>query len=78
MPMILVGNKCDLDLDRVVSYRQGEVLAESLDMKFLETSAKDDTNVDQVFYDLVRDIQRCKIVTKEKQQQQHHRKCSVL
>ena len=56
IPMFLVGNKCDSDLERVVSYTQGEVLAKSLGVKFIETSAKYGDNVDQLFFDLVRDI----------------------
>ncbi len=43
--VILVGNKCDMEDDRVVSFEKGKQLADSLGMEFFETSAKDNINV---------------------------------
>jgi len=57
-PIILVGNKCDLDNERVVSKEEGAQLARSFGCKFIETSAKSRINVDNAFYDLVREIRR--------------------
>ena len=57
-PIILVGNKCDLDNERMVSREEGEQLARSFGCKFIETSAKSRINVDNAFYDLVREIRR--------------------
>ena len=51
--MILVGNKCDMEEDRVVSYDRGKQLADQIGMEFFETSAKDNINVKQVFERLV-------------------------
>lgn len=45
---LLVGNKCDRE-DRIVSTEMATKYAESLNMKFLETSAKFDTNVLSTF-----------------------------
>jgi Ras-related protein Rab-1A len=45
---ILIGNKCDRT-DRVVTTAEGEALAQRLDIPYLETSAKDSTNVGQMF-----------------------------
>lgn len=50
--VILVGNKCDLD-DRTVSNERGKQLADQLGMEFFETSAKENTNVKEVFERLV-------------------------
>ena len=47
---ILVGNKCDLTEKREVSYQDGAKLASELGIQFLETSAKDNINVDEMFY----------------------------
>ena len=47
-PLVLVGNKCDLEDERVVSRQQGESLAQSLRCTFLETSAKSRINVNEV------------------------------
>ena len=52
-PMMFVGNKCDLDNDRVISKEQGNALAEELGggkIKHWETSAKNNINVTEVRY----------------------------
>ncbi|KHN75942.1 Ras-related protein Rap-1b [Toxocara canis] len=48
VPMILVGNKCDLEDERVVGKDQGQNLARSFNSAFLETSAKAKVNVNEV------------------------------
>lgn len=58
VPMILVGNKCDLEDERVVGKDQGQSLARSFNCSFLETSSKAKINVQEVFYDLIRQINR--------------------
>jgi Ras-related protein Rab-1A len=45
----LVGNKCDLDSKRKVTYEQGKELARQYNIQFLETSAKDTVNIDELF-----------------------------
>ncbi|KAI9280373.1 ras-like protein 3, partial [Sporodiniella umbellata] len=57
-PMILVGNKCDLDSERQVSSQEGKDLAKSFGCPFIETSAKQRIRVDEVFHDVVREIRR--------------------
>lgn len=49
---MLVGNKSDLQADRVISYAQGEELAKLWNIPFVEASALRDTNVQQVFMTL--------------------------
>jgi GTPase KRas protein len=56
IPFVLVGNKCDLESERKITYQQGEELAKTLGCKFLEASAKTRTNVDESFVMLVREI----------------------
>ncbi|KAK4353949.1 hypothetical protein RND71_026143 [Anisodus tanguticus] len=46
---ILVGNKADLTANRVVSYETAKAFADEIGIPFLETSAKDATNVEQAF-----------------------------
>jgi GTPase SAR1 family protein len=47
--MILVGNKCDLEDERIVSKEQGMNLARHFNnCEFLETSAKAKINVNEV------------------------------
>ncbi|KAI1853956.1 hypothetical protein JX265_003721 [Neoarthrinium moseri] len=57
-PMVVVGNKCDLENEREVTRQEGEALAKSFGCKFIETSAKSRINVDKAFYDIVREIRR--------------------
>jgi GTPase SAR1 family protein len=48
---ILVGNKSDMaDEKRAVPYAKGQALAEEYGMRFFETSAKDNLNVEEVGY----------------------------
>lgn len=46
---LLVGNKSDLTAKRQVSYEQAKEFADSLGMEFIETSAKQSSNVDRAF-----------------------------
>ena len=54
IPVVVVGNKLDLENERQVSYEDGQRLANQLNAPFLETSAKQAINVDEAFYDLIR------------------------
>jgi len=47
---LLIGNKSDLVGKKVVEYSIAQELADSLNIPFLETSAKDSTNVDNMFF----------------------------
>ena len=49
MKLILAGNKADIADKRQVSTEEGENLAKELDVLFYETSAKEGTNVNQMF-----------------------------
>jgi len=46
---ILIGNKCDDDSARKVSYEAGKKKADDLGISFIETSAKVGTNVESAF-----------------------------
>ncbi|XP_028582044.1 ras-related protein Rab-39A [Podarcis muralis] len=53
---ILVGHKCDLETQRQVTREEAEELASACGMKYIETSAKDATNVEESFTVLTKDI----------------------
>ncbi|KAK3324721.1 ras-like protein [Podospora appendiculata] len=57
-PMVVVGNKTDLEHQREVSEAEGRALARSFGAKFVETSAKNNTLVQEAFYDLVKEIRK--------------------
>uniref|UniRef100_A0A182LS46 Ras-related protein Rab-3 n=1 Tax=Anopheles culicifacies TaxID=139723 RepID=A0A182LS46_9DIPT len=43
--VILVGNKCDMEDERVISFERGKQLADQLGVEFFETSAKENVHV---------------------------------
>jgi small GTP-binding protein len=51
---ILIGTKSDLEKKREVLYSQGVELGKELGAKFVETSAKKDIGVTQVFHELTK------------------------
>ena len=54
VPVVIVGNKCDLDEQRQVSYAQGAELAARKKAAFFETSAKARINIEVIlFYKIV-------------------------
>ena len=53
---LLVGNKSDLTSKRVVSFDAAKEFADNLGIEFLETSAKNATNVEQAFMTMAAQI----------------------
>ena len=50
---ILVGNKCDLENERIVSKKDGINLAKKYNLKFFETSSKNGQNINEVITEIV-------------------------
>lgn len=55
VPIVLVGNKCDLEDAREVNTEEGKNLARSFNCPFFETSAATRLNIDKCFQDVVRE-----------------------
>jgi len=72
--LILVGNKCDLVNERVVSTEEGKACAKQWNCPFFEASAKEDINVDETFYELVREIRKNR---KREESKIHKRQCCI-
>ena len=53
---MLLGNKCDMIDRRVISTERGESIAREHGIRFLETSAKANINIEKVFMDLAESI----------------------
>ena len=53
---VLVANKCDLQEERAVSKDRGASLAESLGISYVEVSALSNSNVEEAFMTLAKDI----------------------
>lgn len=57
-PMIIVGNKSDLEASREISTIEGQELAKSFSCPFVEASAKTRTHVDDCYFELVKEVRR--------------------
>jgi len=55
---ILVGNKCDMEGEKVVETTRGQSLADEYGIKFYETSAKQNINVVESFTAIAHDIKK--------------------
>jgi len=58
VPLCIVGNKSDLGQQRVITEEQGKELARQLGCQWIETSAKDNENVQQAFQLVVQEIEK--------------------
>ena len=84
-PVIVVGNKCDLNGDqRVVTTEEGKALAVELgqtegQISFAETSAKTNINVYEVFADVIRQrkVQREKASLQREANEQEKKKKGI-
>ena len=55
-PIILIGNKSDLNDQREISEEEGRNKAEELNFSFFETSATEKKNIDEVFDEMIKQI----------------------
>jgi small GTP-binding protein len=55
-PFIVVGNKCDLKSLRTISYNDAEDFVSKLGGVYLETSAKNNVNIQSIFMTLIKSI----------------------
>lgn len=64
---ILVGNKNDDDSKKVVSTGEAKNLANSYNIDLVETSAKDDINVEDVFLRITKSMLRTKLQSQQEE-----------
>ncbi len=61
---LLIGNKIDLEENRKVSYNQAKDFADSNGIQYIETSVKLNTNVNQAFWEIGKELMNA---TKDKE-----------
>lgn len=66
VPIVLVGNKKDLHMERSISTEQGKMLADSWKVSFLEASAKQNDAVNEIFHSILTEIERANGNVQEK------------
>ncbi|KAJ3443231.1 ras-like protein rasd [Anaeramoeba flamelloides] len=79
IPLVLIGNKVDLEGERNVTTEEGIQLSEKYQCPFFETSAKTGKNVEESFFSLVREVRKImpkKITTNQKKKKK--KKCIIL
>lgn len=58
VPIMLVGNKKDLHMERVISCEEGKALAESWNAAFMESSAKENQTAVEVFKRIILEAEK--------------------
>eukprot|EP00744_Colponema_vietnamica_P027556 GILI01041398.1.p1 GENE.GILI01041398.1~~GILI01041398.1.p1 ORF type:complete len:188 (+),score=52.98 GILI01041398.1:75-638(+) len=79
IPIVLVGNKCDLESDRQVKKEDAQALAQSFNISYIEASAKTGHAVKDCFFHLVREVKRLpKVMAPPLRRKQKKGGCQVL
>ena len=83
VPLILIGNKSDLETNRHVKREEALDKANKWIKPYIETSAKTRDNVDKAFFDLMREIRARKLAensktTSRQKDKKKKKKCSIL
>ncbi|KAH0793029.1 small g-protein ras2 [Histomonas meleagridis] len=68
IPIVICGNKCDLEEERKISQFEGKRLAKKYGAEFIETSAKDDINIEAAFSILVRMMRKPPNINKQEKE----------
>jgi Fe2+ transport system protein B len=53
VPMIVVGNKCDMIKKREVELKDAKEITKNYGCPLLESSAKNDININEIFFSLI-------------------------
>ena len=75
-PCILVGNKCDLEITREVSKAEGKAMADRFQIDWLEASAKNRINSDDIFHRVLRKVMANSLT--EASSNTRQKKCTIL
>ena len=71
-PLVLIGNKCDLEDERIISKEEGLEKAEKYKTIYIETSAKEGINVGKAIEELLDKIIKKKEENKDKEKNRNN------
>ena len=74
-PILLVGNKSDLEKERKIKYSDAEELANSWGIEYIETSVKNNINCKEVFIKVAEKVAEKKI---EEERRRRTIKCNIF
>ncbi|XP_045048837.1 ras-related protein Ral-A [Desmodus rotundus] len=77
VPFLLVGNRSDLEDERQVSVQEATARANQWNVNYVEASAETRTNVDKIFFDLMREIRARKMEDSREKKGKKERKSLV-
>merc|ERR1712227_117411 len=79
-PIVVVGNKCDLENERNVTYEEGQELTKRLGETavFFEASAKTNINVDEVFQQAARAVKKQRLQNSQKPPKNPSCTCTLI
>ncbi|XP_035869726.1 ras-related protein Ral-A-like [Phyllostomus discolor] len=77
VPFLLVGNRSGLEDERQVSVQEAQARAEQWNVNYVEASAETRTNVDKIFFDLMREIRARKMEDSREKKGKKERKSLV-
>lgn len=78
IPIILVGNKKDLEKDRVVPIVEGKKLAEHMNAVFMEVCAKQNSQVNEMFHNLITHVEQINNDLNHDNHPEKPSKCTVI
>jgi len=78
VPMVLVGNKLDLEDQRVVLADKGRNRAKEWNCPFIESSAKSSINISEIFLEVTRQIVRSTSTRPNEQKPKKKSTCTIL
>ncbi len=81
VPLVIIGNKCDLESERQIQKSEAQTVAKNWGIPFFEGSAKAKINVEETFFELVREVRKelaKKVDTGKDKKKKEKKGCSIL